>query len=452
MYKAHLPARPVTFLAATLLSALLGSAFAAERSVTVNVPGSATPLPVSFTLLQLRDVIGADFPTQWSTLKVKVGGQEVPYQIDDIDGNGRVSGPDELAFWAGGDATITVGDVAGTSPTFPASMMAATKDGATSITSTQTKLSAVVSKQGLVRILDAGGAVIADELGNLRVEGYNQSTYYKDKNLGAYLEGKTTVAGLTLTSMAVLPAGPVRTTVVAHYSSPEFVGLEQTLISRVYNDASVDVSSTVLSRGYADLMKLEHQASRLMTEVDPDAYHLAPLPRLLAFADVTKQTPEAYFASPDRNALTTVDGKPYLAFKVSQNIKPAFWGAPYLFVAPEAWRSNYSPTAKMGVAELAHAAPSVPSDFTALVAGDQWQFESGEMRTGVFRWLPDEFKGGENTAKVLTQPNPFVAHFYPGDSVSWHFLYQPYTAADLSGAVGYLNARQQALSAIQLKK
>jgi hypothetical protein len=439
--------------AATLLTALLGSASAADRSVTVTVPKSTAAVPVSYTLLQLRDTFGADFAAQWGSLKVTVGGQSLPYQIDDIDGNGRVSGPDELAFLANGDATLSVSDAAPAAPiTFPAAMTATPKDDTTVITSAGSKLSAVVTKQGVVRLLDASGTVIADELGNLRLEGFNASTFYKDKNVGAYLEGKTTISGMTLTSLKVLPAGPVRTTVVARYASPDFVGIEQTLITRVYSDGSADVSNTLLSRGYADLMKVEHQASRLMTEVDPDATHIAPVPALVAFSDVTKQTPAAYFSSPDRKALQTLGGKPYLAFKVSQNIKPAFWGAPYLFVSPAAWRSNYSDKAKMGVAEIAHVTPATPASFTALVTGDQWQFESGELRTGVFRWLPDEFKGGANTAALLKEPNPFVAHYFPGDTINWRYLYQPYMAASLTDAASYLDARQAALAGTQLKK
>ena len=96
--------------------------------------------------------------------------------------------------------------------------------------------------------------------------------------------------------------------------------------------------------------------------------------------------------------------------------------------------------------------PDAPANFTALVAGNQWQFESGELRTGVFRWLPDEFKGGAKTAEVLTQPNPFAAHYYPGDSVTWHYLYQPYMAGSVDAAVTYLKDRQLALSGIKLNK
>ena len=206
-----------TLAASTLISALLGSASAAEKSVTITVPKSSAAVPVSYTLLQLRDAIGADFPTQWTSLKVMVGGKETPYQIDDIDGNGRISGPDELAFWANGNATLTVSDTSPASaPSYPAMMTATTKDDATTITSKGSGISAVVSKQGLVKLLDKGGTVIADELGNLRIEGYNQSTFYKDKTLGAYLEGTTTVSGLALTSLKVLPAGPVRTTAVTN--------------------------------------------------------------------------------------------------------------------------------------------------------------------------------------------------------------------------------------------
>src|SRR5690606_24915789 len=69
--------------------------------------------PVSFDLLTLRDAIGAEFPMDWTSLKVSVGGEEVPYQIDDVDLNGRLSAGDQLGFLATGPATIEIADAPG---------------------------------------------------------------------------------------------------------------------------------------------------------------------------------------------------------------------------------------------------------------------------------------------------------------------------------------------------
>lgn len=430
---------------------LASSALAAER--TLNVPVTATagqPVPVSMTLLRVRDTLGADFAVNWNSLRVLAGTREVPYQIDDLDGNGRVSGPDELAFLASGPVTLKVSDTEAAAPTYPASMTV-TKTGDNQTIAAGT-LKVEVTPKGLTRILNAQGGVMADEIGNLRVEGFNNSTFWKDKALGAYLEGKTTLSGMDVKSVAVLKPGPVRTVVVSRLSSPDFVGLEQTLVSRVYGNGMVDVTSTVVSRGYADMMKLEHQATRLMSELDPDALHITPLFRRVGYAEFTKQTPDVYFGDKDRNALLKVGGKNYVSYKLSGNLRPAFWGAPYLFVSPEAWRTNYSTTAKMGVAELAYGTPALAKDWTTFVQGDQWQFESGEFRTGLFKWLPDELKKTEAGAALATQPDPWVSHLYPGDTFTWHYLYEPYTAADANAAVGYLEKRAADLASISLSK
>lgn len=440
---------------AVVVLGLIGNLALAQgqtRTLTVSLSTTAgTPVPVAFSLLQLRDAIGAEFPIQWSSLRVRSGTAELPYQIDDLDGNGRISAGDEIAFLAPGPVTITVSDQAGTAPSYPAALQTTpSADGATVIRS-QGQFTAEVSKQGLVRITGLGTtqALLADELGNLRVSGFPASTFWKDKNLGSH-EEKTTLDGMSLQSLKVLPAGPVRVAVVARYTSPLWVGLEQTIVSRVYASGAVEVSNAVTFRGYSDLMKLEHQATRLVVEADPDALHITPLFRRLALADYAKQTPAQYFA--ERGALKNVGGKSYVAFKATDNLKPSFWGATYIFASPEAWRTNYSPKLQTGVAEIAYGTPPLASDYNAFVAGNQWQFESQEFRTGIFKWLPDELKNVEATKTLFNNPNPWVSHFYPGDSVSWHFLYDAYRAPNTEAAIAYLERRAADLASIRLSR
>ncbi|MER3555819.1 MAG: hypothetical protein C4331_16155 [Meiothermus sp.] len=424
------------------------------RTVTVNLSNTAgAAVPVSLSLLQLRDAIGAEFATQWTSLRVRSGGTEVPYQIDDLDGNGRISAGDELSFLASGPVTITVSDQAGTAPSYPAALETAPgTDGATVIRSkSQTGFSAEVSKQGLVRITGMSNvrALLADELGNLRMSGFPGSTFWKDKNLGPH-EEKTTLDGMILQSLRVLPAGPARVAVVARYASPLWVGLEQMVVSRVYASGAVEVSNTVTFRGYSDMMKLEHQATRLVVEADPDALHIAPLFRRVALADYAKQTPAQYFT--ERGALKSLGGKSYIAFKATDNLKPSFWGATYIFASPEPWRTNYSAKLQLGVAEVAYGTPPLAPDYNTFVAGNQWQFESQEFRTGIFKWLPDELKSVEATKALFDNPNPWVSHFYPGDSLSWRFLYDVYRAPNAEAAITYLERRAADLASIRLSR
>lgn len=438
-----------------LLFGLAGSLALAQgqtRTLTASLSNTAgAPVPVAFSLLQLRDAIGAEFPTQWTSLRVRSGTAEVPYQIDDLDGNGRVSAGDELAFIAPGPVTITVSDQAGTAPSYPAALETAPgADGATVIRSRgQGGFTAEVGKQGLVRITGLGDtrALLADELGNLRMSGFPASTFWKDKNLGGH-EEKTTLDGMSLQSLKVLPAGPVRVAVVARYASPLWVGLEQTVVSRVYASGAVEVSNTVTFRGYSDMMKVEHQATRLVLEADPDALHIAPLFRRVALADYAKQTPAQYFT--ERQALKSLGGKSYVAFKATDNLKPSFWGATYIFASPEPWRTNYSQKLGLGVAEIAYSTPPLAPDYNAFVAGNQWQFESQEFRTGVFKWLPDELKNVDAAKALFDNPNPWVSHYYPGDSLSWRFLYDAYRAPNADAAITYLERRAADLASIRL--
>lgn len=448
--------RMITALTLTLAAAS-SVAFAETRSFTVNVTATAgQPVPVSLTLLQVRDAFGADFGTQYPSLRVMSGATEVPYQIDDIDGNGRPSAADELSFLASGPVKISASDQADTTPapTYAAAFTASmTPEGVTRLAG-PSNVVFEVNKQGLARIAGFGDVkgLLADELGNARIEGFAASTFYKDKQYGAYLDGKMTMTGMTLVSSRVMAAGPARVAVVSKFTSPDFAGLDQTVITRAYATGAVDVESNFNFRGYADLMKLENQATRLVTDQDPAAIHLAPLFQRVAYADLTKQDVKGFYMDPKRKAVVTVDGQPYLNFPAAANLNNPFWGGEYVFASPEAWRANFSPKLNVGVAEVAYGAPVLAPNYTAFVSGNQWQFESGEMRTGVFKWLPDELKPVAATSEMFTQPNPWAAHYFPGDKVSFHYQYVPFKAGNGVDATRFLVKYQKDVSSVAIAK
>src|SRR5690606_19188881 len=103
--------------------ALCATALAETRTVTVNLESlTGRPVPVSMDLVTRRDATGAESPLDWPSLKVSVDGDAVPYQIDDVDLNGRLSAGDQLGFLATGPATIEIADAPGEGANYEAAL------------------------------------------------------------------------------------------------------------------------------------------------------------------------------------------------------------------------------------------------------------------------------------------------------------------------------------------
>lgn len=436
---------------ATLLLALLATAAYAEtRSATVD-PQLTTgrAVPVSFDLLTLRDHIGAEFPMDWSSVRVLIDGERVPFQIDDVDLNGRISAGDELSFLASGTATIEIDDAPGQAAAFESAFSRSGDDPVVLSSETTPGFAVEVPAHGLVRIVGYGDteAMLANEIGILRFSGFPESTYWADEQLGPHEEYTNLEAGgMRHVGTTILDAGPARVTVVAEYASDRFVGLTQRLVTRVYATGDVEISNDVELRGYSDLMKLQSMATAVMSQADPESLHLMPVFRRLIWADQLGVTPEAYFA--ERNAVTTVDGTPYLAFRADDNQAPLYWGATYIFASAEPWRANYSPTLGVGVAELAHETPAIADDYDAWLSGNTWVFESQEFRSGVFKWTAEEFGTYEATASVTPSE---ANHFIPGDAMRFHLTYSVFEAESSDDAIRYARDRQAEIASVTLE-
>jgi hypothetical protein len=442
--------RSITLVCAVVALGLSALAFAETRTVEVDL-GATTgrPIPVSIDLLTLRNRIGAEFPMDWRSLRVLVGGQPVPFQIDDLDGNDRISAGDELAFLATGPAVIEIDDAPGEAPSFPSAFTLEGDDPVVVRSADAPGFVVEVPQHGLTRIVGFGDAeaLLANEIGILRFSGYPESTYWADGQLGPHEEYTNLEAGgMRHVGTRVLEAGPVRVAVVAEYASDRFVGLTQRLVTRIYASGDVEISNDVALRGYSDLMKLQSMATAVMSQADPESLHLLPVFRRLIWADQLEVTPEAYFA--ERGAATAVDGTPHLAFRADDNLSPLYWGATYIFASAEPWRANYSERLGVGVAELAHETPAIVDDYDAWLSGNTWVFESQEFRTGVFKWTAGEFEAYEATAAVTpSAPN----HYVPGDAVRFHVTYSVFEAPSSADAIRYARDRQAEITSVTLE-
>jgi hypothetical protein len=429
---------------------LAGLAYAETRSVTVDLQATTgRAIPVSIDLLTLRNHIGAEFPMDWTSLRVLVDGDSVPFQIDDVDGNGRISAGDELAFLASGPSTIEIGDSAGDSVSFESAFVVTGDDPVVLESTVAEGFVVEVPQHGLVRIVGYGPAeaMLANEIGILRFSGYPESTYWVDGQLGPHEEyTNLETGGMRHVGTTVLDAGPVRVTVVAEYASDRFVGLTQRLVTRIYATGDIEISNDVTLRGYSDMMKLQSMATGVMSQADPEALHLMPVFRRLVWADQLGITPEAYFA--ERDAVVEVDGTPYLAFRTDDNLSPLYWGATYIFASAEPWRANYSEDLGIGVAELAYETPAIAEDYDEWLSGNTWVFESQEFRSGVFKWTAEEFGTYEATAAVT----PSAAnHFVPGDTMRFHVAYSAFDAPTSADAIRYARDRQAELASVTLE-
>lgn len=440
-----------TRLSALLLTLMLAATAAAEtRSFTVKGGSEGAPVPVSVDLLTVRNTIGADFSFDWSSIRVYVDGTEIAYQIDDTDLNGRVSAGDELSFVANGDATVEVSDEAREAISADAALSVSEDGDATKIRSLTTDgFEVTVAADGLASITGYGAVTdtLAAELGILRFSGFPESTYWANGEMGPHEEYTTLEAGgMRHVRTEILPAGPVRATIVSEYASDRFVGLNQRVVTRVFATGDVDVSNDVTFRGYSDMMKLQHMATTVMSQADQDATHVLPVFRRLIWADQLGVTPEAYFA--ERDAVEQVDGTPVIAFPASSNASPLYWGAAYIFASAEPWRASYSDALNLVVVESAHATPEIAESYDDWLAGNTWVFESQEFRTGVFKWTADEFGTYDATKDVkLNATN----HYVPGDSVQFRYTYSVRSASSLEDAVRQARALQQGVAAVEVE-
>lgn len=448
-------------IALCVAALLIGSAAAAaaDREVAVSVPRTTgQPVPVSLTMDQVRSAIGTDFPAKWETLRVlDASGSEIPYQIDDVDLSGTISRFDQLAFLAPGRVRIRVSDQPGAPAAYPSSFrLTPGPEESVLVETVDGQLAATVTRFGTVditRYRGRDGRYVKD-IGMLRYAGFPYSTYWADQNLDRHEEKTTFEEPLRVVRRKVLETSAVRATVVATLASDLFPGLTQQVVVSIYRNGEIRVENSVISRGYADLTKLEFMANAVMADA-ADARHVLPVFRWLDWADEQGKTVEEFWR--ERNALIETDGKAYIAFRDIRGPQPPWWGASYIFASPERWRTNYSEALGVGVAEALMNPPEIPAHFVERLKSEQWQLE-GEWRTGYFRWIANEILGVREAHGVPYPEdlNPDMAegdwplHMIPGDRYGHQFYYLLYTAPSLPDAIRYLEARYQELAGVRL--
>ncbi|WP_036222264.1 hypothetical protein [Mesoaciditoga lauensis] len=450
-----------SLLVMIVLSALVISSFAAVKVIQVNVTDTTgVPVPVTMTMFQVRNLIGVTFPANWESLRVYQNGKEIPYQIDDVDMNGHISGPDILAFSATAPVTIKVSDdISIGAPHYPNLFKVSKNEmGGYVVSTTDDVLKAVVSDHGLVNITKFGkvNGDIVDQIGIARINGFPHSTYWANGKLGGNAE--QTSDAFKVVYMKILENSPVRLTVLTKLEAMPFVGLYQNLITSIYPNGDVLVDTTFDFESYADLMKLQVMITHPLSNLDnaSDAVHMLPVFRRLVWADQQGISPLDYWLQ--RNAVIYVNNHPYIIFPFSDNMNPPYWGATYIFASEENWRSNFSQNLGLGVAEiLPHTAP-LYDDYSKWMKGNTWVYESQEFRDGQFEWTPGEFYNNPITKNILVPSNTpkqwgkLAIHYIPGNQVKFVRLYSVYNANNITKAIQYLVQRTKEFRSIKISK
>ncbi|MGC9322583.1 MAG: hypothetical protein ACP5FY_10130, partial [Kosmotogaceae bacterium] len=301
---------------------MLVSVFLAAE--TVKVPVSVNcftgePIAVTITMSEILDLVGVDFDANWDSLRVVQDGKELPYQIDDTDLNGKLSSGDVMAFLVTGPAEITVTDDFDIlPPEFDAVGKVVEEEGQWLIEIGE--ITAVANSKGLVKVTGFGDVegTIVDELGIVRMSGYVGSTYYVDGEYGRH-EEKTT-GDFIVKEVNVLPAGPVGITVVSTLEVKPFLGVTQKIITTIFSNGDIISHNTFEFGTYAELMKLQIMATRVLTDAAEDTVHTLPVFRRLLWADQLNITPLEYWL--DRNAIMYSGNKPYIVFPAVDSMRP----------------------------------------------------------------------------------------------------------------------------------
>ncbi len=427
--------------------------FSEVRTVeVVTDQKTSVPVPFKITMWKLLELIGEDFDANWNSLRVfGEDGREIPFQIDDVDLNGKLSSNDVLIFLFKKEAKITVSDEDMEKASYKPAFKVSEKNGRNYVECTEIPFKVEVDDHGLthvVKFYDLEGNIYR-ELGIARVAGWVGSTYYVDGNLGRHDE--TVSYGFKPVVVKVLDPGPVCTTVVSELRSERFPGLYQRIVSHILKTGEVLVESKFVFKNYADMMKVQIMATHPLTDLDSEALHVLPVFRRLVWAEQLGISPMEYWAQ--RNAIKFIKGKPYIVFPATDSMKPLWWGATYIFASMEDWRANYSKKYGVFVGEILDHHPIVYSDFEKFVFGNTWVYESREFRDGIFRWIPGEFEAYEATKGAISKDlKDWVAHFKAGDEVEFTRLYVVGRGSTLEDVVEYLEGRTHEYQNVKVSK
>lgn len=430
-------------LLAVSATCLLASAF------RIPVAAGEVEVPVVLKMSELLEIVPEDFDANWQGIRVAFDNLYVPFQIEDADDNNRISASDYLVFLAKGNGEIIIPEEDVEPVRFEPSFVVEKVDDNWKITAKDNLLALSVNDHGLAQVTMFNGteATLLDEIGIARVSGWPESTYWIDGKLGNHYE--ETSGAFDVVSVKMLEPGPVAIGVVAHLKSSKFNGLNQILAIHIFKNGDILVDNAFHFETYADMMKLQSMVTRPIAVAFDDALHILPVFRRLVWADQLNITPLEYWLQ--RDAIKYINEKPYIVFPATSTMKPLWWGATYIFASMESWRSNYSPSAKIGVAQILPEVPVVPADYEKWLNGDTWVYESLEFRDGVFKWMPGEFEAYKSTQgvysmKVEDMPN----HYKFGDEVRHIRLYSFYTADDVASAVKQIEKKGESFRNLRI--
>ncbi|MGB9614675.1 MAG: hypothetical protein ACPL3B_04160 [Fervidobacterium sp.] len=302
-------------------------------------------------------------------------------------------------------------------------------------------------------VLPAGGIKgnLVDEIGIARIAGWSRSTYYVNGDIVSQHDEETT-GGLRLVDIKVFDPGPVAVGVKALLQSDKFFGLFQDLLIYVFRNGDIYVDNSFLFHNYADIMKLQTMLTKPLIPAFDDTVHILPVFRRLAWADQLGITPYEYWF--ERDAITIVNNIPYIVFPAEQSMKPLFWGATYIFASAERWRTKFSPKGKTGIAEIFPKVPVIIADYKKWLEGDTWVYESLEFRTGIFKWVADEFNAYPATENVYpvwgTNKEAMPNRYKAGDKVEHTMLYSLYNAESIQDAIKFVEQKSASFRTVKV--
>ncbi|PNR96689.1 hypothetical protein [Petrotoga sp. 9PWA.NaAc.5.4] len=441
--------RVLLVVCVTLLLAM--SIFSAEKIVTITTEQkTGLEIPYVITFSELLDIVGEDFDANWYSIRVKdATNKDIPYQIVDIDKNGKISSSDKLLFTFKKEAKIIISDdwdleLLQFAPVFTIEE----KDGEYIVSADN--FTVKVNNHGLVSFTKFNNAEgnLYNELGTARIAGWSGSTYYVDGKLGKHVE--TTSAGLNVKDLKIYEAGPVAVCVQSLLYYENLPGFNQKITSYIFKTGDILVENEFSFTNYVDIMKLQVMATAPLTSLDDSSFHILPMFRRMIWAEQLGISPYEYWK--ERDAVNIVGENAYIVFPAIESMRPLWWGATYCYVSMENWRANFSDKYDLIAAEILPEKPIIYSDLQKFVYGDFWFYESREFRDGIFRWVPGELNIYEATKGIFEDTNEadWMMKFKAGDKLTYTRYFSMYSAKNTEEAIKLLENRTHEIQSLKL--
>ena len=177
------------FIFTLLFVLLLGFCFAETFEIQLSAePVTGKSIPYGLFMYDLLEIVPEDFDANWDSIAVQdMDGNIIQHQIDDLDGDGKLSAHDQISFFMEEQCKIVISDDWSIYPTqYEPVLTVESLDGEYFVSGGELICDVKIDNHGFANYVNYKNfeEAVYNELGIIRIAGWKGSTFWADGNLG----------------------------------------------------------------------------------------------------------------------------------------------------------------------------------------------------------------------------------------------------------------------------